>query len=61
VLSLGFDCALAFEASEETVAERFFPHLSQWRFFQAPITHFSRKLGNFEVFKSVSNLVFIVL
>jgi hypothetical protein len=30
-------------------------------FFQALITDFSRKLGNFEVFKSVSNLVFIVL
>ena len=39
VLSLGFDCAHAFQASEVTVAARFFPNLSQWRFFSSPHHH----------------------
>jgi hypothetical protein len=43
-LSFGFDCMLAFLASKATVAARFFPHLSQWSFFQALITTLPQKL-----------------
>jgi hypothetical protein len=52
VLSLGFDCVLAFQASEATVARKVFSSPLSVEFFsQALITTLPRKLWNFEIFQ----------
>jgi hypothetical protein len=62
VLSLGFDCALAFQASEVTIVQQDFFLTSLSGVFLKPSSQlFHENCEILRVFKFVSNLVFIVL